>query len=229
MKRRLCPCLWLLFAPLLAAQEPAGPPPEQMAAAFAVRPPDEGSPFFGYREAAREDVVQMAGGEIGGAMLPDGNAQYPTVRGDDRTILQMFTGFFTGMFASVRNPFVKEPAAAASLELDPPEFSLADRREVEANFQVANRTRRILRLDYPTSQRIEILTRSPSGEIVERWSDDRAFDQSEGIVFINPGERISYSEKIPTRDMKAGETYTIEAEVAGSQEYRAQVQVTPLP
>lgn len=202
---------------------------EAAAAALALREPDEGSPFFAEASLATVEMRAFAQRERQGAVLPDGNAEFPSVRGDEPTALQMFTGFFTGMFASVANPFARPAPATAALRTEPAQFSLADRREFDAVFEVTNRGRRILRLDFPTTQHIEILTRAPGGQVIERWSDDRAFREEEDIIFINPGEKIQYEERIPTREMKAGETYTIEAELTGHSQYRAQTQITPAP
>ena len=70
------------------------------------------------------------------------------------------------------------------------------------------------RLEFPTSQRLEIVTRNSSGAVIERWSDDRVFQPGEGLVVINPDERIEFQDKVPTRDMRAGASYTVEASLA---------------
>jgi len=46
-------------------------------------------------------------------------------------------------------------------------------------------------------------------------------------VMINPGEHIQYEEKIATRDMQPGRTYTIEASMANNPEYTKTAIVTP--
>lgn len=212
-----------------AEPEATGRPTSESAiAAFAVKPPDEASPFFVNRELAREEMRVNAEAELGGAMQPDGNAMYPSIRGSDEGFSRIFLGFFTNMFASVRlgSGPAKEPA---EVKVTPPEFSLADRREVEVSYSVRNHSRKILRLDYPTTQRIEILTTDSSGGVLDRWSDDRAFEPKEGIVFVNPGERIVYTDMVPTREMKAGETYEIVADVVGHPEYTASRPVEPSP
>ena len=72
-------------------------------------------------------------------------------------------------------------------------------------------------------------TKDAAGNVINRWSQDRAFDPNEGFVEINPAEFIVYSEKVPTSAMKAGETYTIEASLAGQDGYITSTTVTPLP
>ena len=66
-------------------------------------------------------------------------------------------------------------------------------------------------LDFPTSQRIEVLVKNAAGKTVEQWSEDHAFTNELSVETINPGERLEYSANISTRDMAAGQSYTIEA------------------
>jgi hypothetical protein len=137
----------------------------------------------------------------------------------------MFTTFFTGMFSSVH--LGTKPASGSKLVLDPSKFSLDDRREIGVTFSVENKTPKIMKLDFPTSQRIEILVRDPDGKVIEKWSDDRAFTDETGIVMINPDEHIQYEEKIATRDMQPGKSYIIEASLANNPEFTKTVVVTP--
>jgi len=86
-----------------------------------------------------------------------------------------------------------------------------------------------IELLFPDNQRLEILTKDSSGNIVNRWSQDRAFDPQEGFTEINPDEYVLYAERIPTSKMKAGETYTIEASLANQEGYISTATVTPRP
>lgn len=220
-------------APILAHAQVvapgATPPPrmnsQQAASAFAVRPPDEGSPFFADREAAK--FLLSADGRR--AAKANEVALYPKVKDSPDSAAAMFAKFFTDMFSSVNLRAFKGRTTTEHLAVEPAQFSLGERREVEAAYTLRNDSNKILRLDYETSQRIDIVTRDPAGKVIERWSDDRAFKPQEGIVIINPRERIEYREKIPTREMKAGETYTIQSEITGHPEYNAARTVTPTP
>jgi hypothetical protein len=229
---RLFAVLGLLAAPAGAQTPSETPPPtfEEAVTAFAVKPPDESSPFFADRELARRERRVAAGEELTAATGPNQTAIYPRVGEETQSASQTFTSFFTNMFASVRfNPFRKRPETLRQLKLDPAEFSLSDRREIDATYSVRNETRKIMRLDFPTTQRIEILTKNEDLEVIDRWSDDRTFEDDEGIVFINPGERISYNQPVPTRDMKPREIHTISAEIVGYPEFTAGKRVTPYP
>jgi hypothetical protein len=216
----------LALAQTAPGAKPTPPPsPVDAAAAFAVAPPDEGSPIFADREAAK----YVARNPQGTAPQQDTVAVYPRAKNSDDSASAMFGKFFTEMFASINFRKLQGRKTTENLTLEPPSFSLGERREVEAVYTLRNNSNKLIRLDFPTSQRMDILTRDSTGQVIDRWSDDRAFQPQEGIIIINPKERIEYREKVPTRDMKADNSYTIQAEVAGYPEYTAQQPVTPSP
>lgn len=207
------------------AKHPPKASPEEAVAAFAVRPPDEGSPFFSEREQARNALRQQGRDQADSDSL----ATYPRVKDSPDSATAIFARFFTDMFSSVRLGKLRGEKTTEKLQVEPGQFSLSDRRELDATYTLRNNTGKIIRLEYPTTQRIDIFTTNPSGKVIEKWSDDRAFQPREGVVIINPKERIEYSEKVPTREMKPRETYTIQAEVIGYPDYTATSSVTASP
>ena len=216
--------LLALVAPgiLLAQQAPGAKPTPKPAvsypaSAFAVIPPDEGSPFFAERQSAKL------------ALPEDTVAVFPKSKDSPDSVTTIFTKFFTDMFASVKFGRLRAEKTTQNLAVDPSEFSLSERRELDTTYTVRNNTKKIIRLDFNTTQRIDILTSDASGKVIEKWSEDRAFQLQEGIVIINPKERIEYSEKVATREMKPSETYTIKADVVGYPDYTATTTVTPSP
>ena len=70
---------------------------------------------------------------------------------------------------------------------------------------------------------------TPDGKIIDKWGADRNFSPTEGIVIINPNERIQYDQPLPTRQMKPGESYNIQANVVGYPEYTSSTTVVPAP
>jgi Intracellular proteinase inhibitor len=222
--------LLALIAPgILLAQEAPGAKPSPTpavsypASAFAVIPPDEGSPFFAERQSAKSAMSQ--GGQAG----EDGVAVFPKSKDSPDSVTTIFTKFFTDMFASVKLGRLRAEKTTQNIAVDPSEFSLSERRELDTTYTVRNNTKKIMRLDFNTTQRIDILTSDASGKVIEKWSEDRAFQLQEGIVIINPKERIEYSEKVATREMKPSETYTIKADVVGYPDYTATTSVAPSP
>lgn len=121
----------------------------------------------------------------------------------------------------------REPALKATVQLDPAEVVLAERREVRVIFTVQNTTRRSQRLDFPNAQRIELTVLAPDGKRIFLWSEDRLFDPKPATVVINPRERIQYEANVPTRDMAAGADYAAEIGLVGYPEVTATVNIRP--
>jgi hypothetical protein len=181
--------------------------------------PEKESPFFVLNDSQLNPGEKARKAQTGPA------SDFPRNKGAEASAGQMFTTFFTSMFSSVK--LGTKPSSGSKLTVEPTSFALDDRREISATFVVQNRTSKLLKLDFPTSQRIEILVRDPNGKVIEKWSDDRAFRDESGVVMINPNEHIQYEEKIATRDMQPGKSYTIEASLANNPEFTKTVVVTP--
>jgi hypothetical protein len=115
----------------------------------------------------------------------------------------------------------------ASLVVSPQDPVLKDQRELAVTYTVRNNAKEMTRLEFPSGQRIEILARTQTGSVVERWSDDRSFEKEEGIVVINPRERIEYQEKISTRELRSGQAYTVEAALKTQPDYAISQPVNP--
>jgi len=204
---------------------PPLPPAAANAAAYALHHPDESSPFF--LDQSRATAYETHEGAP--RVQPDAVGVYPLNRGSEQSASAILKKTLSGVFGSVHIGPIRMVPSNVELKIDPSDFSLQDRREITANFRVKNTTSRLLRLSFPTTQRFEIITRDSAGKVIDRWSDDHAFDQTEGMVTINPGERIQYSAQIPTRDMQGGKSYTIEASVAGHPKLSCSAQVVPRP
>ncbi|MGH8048973.1 MAG: BsuPI-related putative proteinase inhibitor [Chthoniobacterales bacterium] len=181
--------------------------------------PDKESPFFVLNNESQNT------GQSARKKLSSPEFDFPRNKGAELSAGQMFTTFFTDMFSSVR--VGPKPTSGSRLVVEPAQFSLDDRHEITVTFSVENKTDRLVKMDFPTSQRIEILVHDSSGKVIDKWSDDRAFQDVSGVVMINPGEHIQYEEKISTRDMQPGQTYTIEAAMANNPEFTKTATVTP--
>ena len=223
MKRAALILLATGLLPLEAQEIKSKPAPVAPTIAFAIAPPDENSPFFlSPQNAEATRKVDYVGRD-----LNDTVADYPKNRNSPDSVSAQIKNFFTGMFSSVNLGPIRTPPTTEKLEVDPDKFSLTDRREVNVTYTIRNNKKKITRLEYPTSQRIDILTYDAKGTVIDRWSDDHAFQPEEGIVVINPKERIEYQEKIHTREMKAGETYRVEAFTTSSEKFQSEKLVSP--
>jgi hypothetical protein len=123
------------------------------------------------------------------------------------------------------------PASRATwlvgLRGDPAEFELSGRREVRVVYSLVNSSRQMQRLDFPTSQRLEVRMRGPDGANLFQWSEDRQFAPVATAVVVNPGERLEHEAAVPTRDMVSGRVYTVEAVLPGYPETAATAELRP--
>lgn len=97
------------------------------------------------------------------------------------------------------------------LLIEPNPVKLADSRQIKVTLTLTNRGGKMAQLEFPTSQRVEVLLKAKGGKTIEQWSQDQAFTNEPTLVTINPNERLEYSVNVATRDMVAGEAYTVEA------------------
>jgi hypothetical protein len=115
-----------------------------------------------------------------------------------------------------RNP--KEPKGKSTnfrqlemdMQIEPNPAKLAESRQIKVTLTLTNRGGKMVQLEFPTSQRIEVLINTKSGQRVEQWSEDQAFSSEPTLVTVNPRERLEYSVNVSTRDLVAGETYLVE-------------------
>ena len=223
MKRAALIFLAAGLTPLLAQTVKPKTLPVDPATAFAIAAPDENSPFF--MDSANAERTR--GVDFSGREAADSIAVYPKSRTSPDSAGAQIKGFFTNMFSSVNFGPLHKASTTEDLKIDPAKFSLQDRREVNVTYTIRNNTKKISRLEYPTTQRIDILTYDSKGLVIDRWSDDRAFQPEDGIVVINPKERIEYQEKIPTREMKPGESYRVETFTTSAEKFQSSKTITP--
>jgi hypothetical protein len=97
------------------------------------------------------------------------------------------------------------------VQIEPNPVKISENRQIKVTLTLTNRGGKLAQLEFPTSQRVEVLVRAKGGQMIEQWSQDQAFTNEPTLVTINPRERLEYSVKVATRDMTAGEAYTVEA------------------
>jgi hypothetical protein len=95
--------------------------------------------------------------------------------------------------------------------MDPKVLKLSEIHEFKATVTLINKGANIVQMEYPTSQRIEVIIKTKAGKLVEQWSEDQAFVNEPSLVAINPKERVEYPVTLATRDLVAGENYILEA------------------
>jgi hypothetical protein len=111
--------------------------------------------------------------------------------------------------------------------VEPPAPQLSETREVRVTVTLANKGKKLAQLAFPTNQRIEVLVKDKAGKNLVQWSEDQAFFAEPTLITINPGERLEYAATVSTRDLVAGETYTVEAFFPSFPELRRTLGLAP--
>ena len=114
-----------------------------------------------------------------------------------------------------------------SVTVEPAAPKLSETRAIKVTVALANQGRKLIQLDFPTTQRIEVLVKNKAGKRVVQWSEDQAFANEPTLVAINPRERLEYAATVSTRDLVAGETYTVEAFFPNFDTLRKTLTITP--
>lgn len=117
---------------------------------------------------------------------------------------------------------------AMNLTIDPAQVKLSDHRAVRVALSVVNKGKETVQLDFPTTQRIEVLLKSEDGNVLSKWSEDQKVEEEQGFLVINPEERLEYSANVSTREMAAGKSYIIEAYFPNFDQLRASRTITPV-
>lgn len=116
-----------------------------------------------------------------------------------------------------------------TLRLEPFPVKLADTRRVTAQLSLKNKSTRFVRLEFPTTQRFEVIVRDAAGKPLVQWSEDQAFEEIPGSVSINPGEHLEYSAVLATRDLLPGQRYTVTASFPGQAGLSVELPLVPEP
>lgn len=114
-----------------------------------------------------------------------------------------------------------------TMQMDPAVVKLPETRVLEVTVAVVNKSKKAVQMDFPTSQRIEVLVKNETGRILSRWSDDQRLDKEPGFILVNPGERLEYAARISTREMTVGSSFQVEAFFPGYARLRTIRTVTP--
>lgn len=125
------------------------------------------------------------------------------------------------VFGGKKEPSTTWKQLALTLIVEPMRPKLAETRQLRVTIRLANKGKKLVQLEFPTSQRFEVVLRNPAGKPIERWSDDHAIVNEPAMVTINPGERLEYFANLSTRDMAAGQSCTVEVSFLNYEQLRA--------
>ncbi len=124
-----------------------------------------------------------------------------------------------GLFGRVLHPFSssevlpkyndrKLRGLILDLQVSPQPVRLSEVRQMEVKVTVTNMGNRMIPLDFPTDQRLEIQLLNAADAVLTKWSENHAIKDKPGTILINPGEHVEYKENIATRDLTPGRVFT---------------------
>ena len=116
---------------------------------------------------------------------------------------------------------------AVDLKFSPVPLKLSGTNRLKVTLTLINHGKKLAPLEFPTSQRIEVLIKNNVGKTIEKWSDDQPFTNDPTVVAINPGERAEYTVEVATREMTAGQSYTVEGFFPAYNTLRAEKALVP--
>ena len=116
---------------------------------------------------------------------------------------------------------------AVDLKFSPTPLKLSETNRLKVTLTLINHGKKLAPLEFPTSQRIEVLIKNNVGKTIEKWSDDQPFTNDPTVVAINPGERAEYTVEVATREMSAGQSHTVEGFFPAYNTLRAEKTVVP--
>ena len=175
---------------------------------------------------AKPSVIQRLLHPFGGGAAPTAPAVEPAAppkSGVMHRLLHPFGG--PAAPGAAKDARLKGVEMGASVESPAPK--LAETREVKVTVTLANKGKKLAQLAFPTNQRIEVLLKDKAGKKLIQWSEDQAFFAEPTLITINPGERLEYAATFSTRDLVAGETYTVEAFFPSFPELRRTLGLAP--
>ena len=121
----------------------------------------------------------------------------------------------------------KNKNLAVALKLSPQPLKLSATNRLNVTLTLINFGKKLVPLEFPTSQRIEVLIKDSTGKTIEQWSQDQAFTNDPTVVTVNSGERAEYSVEVATRELSAGQRYTVEGFIPAYNTLRAEQSFVP--
>ena len=97
-----------------------------------------------------------------------------------------------------------------TLELNPQPLKLSENRQMQVKAILSNHGKRVVELNFPTDQRIEIYLRNSAEAILTKWSENHAITEKPETILINPDEHVEYIQTIATRELSPDKVFIVE-------------------
>ena len=112
----------------------------------------------------------------------------------------------------------KKKALTVDVAFSPNPLKVGRNSTMEVTVSIVNMTKLQQSFGTQTEQRIGVQVRDiATGRLLNNVQEGRAEDPHLTTPLLNPGERLSFERRLSTRDMRAGQTYQLEAFVVGSE------------
>jgi hypothetical protein len=96
------------------------------------------------------------------------------------------------------------------LQIAPQPVKLSEVRHLDVHVTLSNKSKKPITLDFPTTERFEILLRNSGENVLTKFSDNRSYDETPATVLVNSDEHVSYDGTISTRDLTPGKVFICE-------------------
>ncbi|MDD5350784.1 MAG: BsuPI-related putative proteinase inhibitor [Chthoniobacteraceae bacterium] len=159
-----------------------------------------------------------------------GLAGCQTARGVANRAVSWVPGFHSGSRSSkdlAAQKSLKTRGLELTLRMEPFPVSLGETRRIEVSLRLTNVSKRFVQLEFPTTQRFELLLRDVAGNTLVQWSEDQLFESTPSIVGINPGEHVEYRASLATRDLHSGGHYTVTAFFPSREDLKVELPLVP--
>jgi Intracellular proteinase inhibitor len=118
---------------------------------------------------------------------------------------------------------------SVEVQVSPQPVRLSEVRQLQVKTILKSDAKGPTTLDFPTDQRIEIYLMNTEGQILTKWSDNHAFNETPGLVMINPKEHVEYDETIATRDLTPNRVFIAQVFFPKYPELRARTKFLTAP
>jgi hypothetical protein len=115
------------------------------------------------------------------------------------------------------------------LQVSPQIVKLSEVRQIEVKLTVTNKGKRVITMDFPNDQRIDIYLMNSAEIVLTKWSENHAIKEKPGTLLINPQEHVEYNEKISTRELTPDKVFIAEAFFPKYPELRARQKFLTAP
>ena len=127
----------------------------------------------------------------------------------------------------IRDPKLR--GLVLNLQVTPQTVKLSEVRQLQIKLTVTNQGKKVVTMDFPNDQRIDIYLMNSAEMVLTKWSENHAVKERPGTLLINPREQVEYNETISTRELTPGKVFIAEVFFPKYPELRARQKFLTAP